>query len=76
MLKGIRKKTIPAAIFANLQPLIFDLVDTSTPKEGDRIQLFEAVVSLLMDRFFAIQLLYSSTTFSVSSNRQCRFCIT
>ena len=49
MLKGIRKKTIPAAIRANLQPLIFDSVDTSTPKEGDRIQLFEAVVSLLTE---------------------------
>ena len=49
MLKGIRNRTIPAAIRANLQPLIFDSVDTSTPKEGDRIQLFEAVVSLLTE---------------------------
>ena len=49
MLKGIRNRTIPAAIRANLQPLIFNSVDTSTPKEGDRIQLFEAVVSLLAE---------------------------
>ena len=47
MLKGIRNRTIPAALRAKLQPLIFDSVDNSTPKEGDRIQLFEAVVSLL-----------------------------
>jgi DNA-binding SARP family transcriptional activator len=47
MLKGLRNRKIPTATRAKLQPLIFDSVDTAAPKEGDRIQLFEAVASLL-----------------------------
>jgi DNA-binding SARP family transcriptional activator/predicted ATPase len=47
MLRGLASRTIQAATRARLQPLIFDSVDTPAPKEGDRIQLFEAVVSLL-----------------------------
>ncbi len=47
MLKGLRNRTIPTGIRTRLQPLIFDSADTSAPKEGDRIHLFEAVASLL-----------------------------
>jgi DNA-binding SARP family transcriptional activator/predicted ATPase len=47
MLKGLGNRAIPAAVRAKLQPLLFDSGDTTTPHEGDRIQLFEAVVSLL-----------------------------
>src|SRR5262249_17185313 len=50
ILKGIRNGTISAVTRAALQPLIFDRASAPAPKEGDRVQLFSAIVSLLAER--------------------------
>ena len=46
ILRGIGNSAIPAATRAKLQPLIFD-ADAPAPQDGDRVQLFASVVSLL-----------------------------
>jgi DNA-binding SARP family transcriptional activator len=47
ILKCVRNSAISTATRAELQPLILDAANDPAPKEGDRIQLFAAVVSLL-----------------------------
>jgi DNA-binding SARP family transcriptional activator len=49
ILKGVRTSTIAAATRAQLRPLIFDAAGAPASKEGDRVQLFAAVVSLLAE---------------------------
>ena len=49
MLKGVRNSAISAATRAELQPLMFDAADVPAPREGDRVRLFAAIVSLLSE---------------------------
>ena len=49
LLKGIGNRAISTATWAELQPLIIDATGAPSPKEGDRVQLFAAVVSLLRE---------------------------
>ena len=47
LLAGVPHGTIPAPLRAELRPLIFDVSNSPAPKEGDRVRLYAAVVSLL-----------------------------